>query len=428
MRMFPLRSLAVIGAACLFGFACGPTSGGGGTTAAKGCTKLSGLDATSQLVAARTPEADASSAPGMPVAADGTIKIGSVAPLTGDQQAIGVDEKNGVLLAADEVNKAGGLKVGDKTYTVDVVAKDDQHDPQLAVTVAQQLVDAGVVAVVGHLNSGATIPASKIYNDNKITMISPSATNPKVTDNGYKYVFRVVGRDDQQGPFAADYAIKTLGCKNIGIVDDKTAYGQGLADEFEKQVKVDGGTVVGHEHTTDKDTDFSAQLTSLKGKNPDLIYFGGIYPQGGPMAAQMKKLNITVPLMGGDGIHSGKFIELAGDGGNGSFATDAGPENSQLSGFGDFQTKYKAKFNQDVVQYAPEAYDAAKIIFAGITAGGSVTDRAKIRDSVAATKDFKGVVQTYTYDSKGDILKPYFTMYKVQGGKFVALKSLQFGA
>ena len=359
----------------------------------------------------------------LPNAAGAVIKIGSIGPLTGDQQAIGVDEKNGVALAVAEAN-AAGFTAGGKAYTLQVDGKDDQHDPQLAVTGAQQLVDDKVVAVVGHLNSGASIPASAIYHDHGITQISPSATNPKLTHQGFNNVFRVVGQDISQGKADADFMVKTLGCKKVGIVDDKTAYGQGLADYVNTGVTADGATVVGREHTTDKDTDFTAQLTSLKGKSPDIIFFGGIYPQGGPMAAQIKKLGMTnVPLVGGDGIHSGKFLDLAGDNKDGNYASDAGPDNTLIAGFADFNTRYKAMFGQDVVQYAPEAYDAANIIINAIkTAGGP--DTAKIRDAVAATKDYKGVVQTYTFDSNGDILNAVWTLYKSVGGKWKALKTV----
>lgn len=404
--------------------ACGATSTG---PAAAGCTNLNafrtgGGSAGSAAVTGRQPVA-AQVVNRLPNAAGTVIKIGSIGPLTGDQQAIGVDEKNGVQLAVNEAN-AAGFTAGGKSYTLQVDAKDDQHDPQLAVTGAQQLVDDKAVAVVGHLNSGASIPASAIYHDHGITQISPSATNPKLTHQGFNNVFRVVGQDISQGKADADFMVKTLGCKKVGIVDDKTAYGQGLADYVNNGVTADGATVVGREHTTDKDTDFTAQLTSLKGKSPDIIFFGGIYPQGGPMAAQIKKLGMTnVPLVGGDGIHSGKFLDLAGDNKDGNYASDAGPDNTLIAGFADFNSRYKAAFGQDVVQYAPEAYDAANIIINAIkTAGGP--DTAKIRDAVAATKDYKGVVQTYTFDANGDILNAVWTLYKSVGGKWKALKTV----
>jgi branched-chain amino acid transport system substrate-binding protein len=401
--------------------ACGTS---GSSPAAGGCTNLSSVGFAGGTVAARSilPVAAAQEDPQLPTAVGETVvKIGFAAPLTGDQQAIGVDEKYGAQLAIDQAN-AAGITVAGVKYILQLVAKDDQHDPQLAVTVAQQLADEKVVAVVGHLNSGASIPASKIYKDNGITQISPSATNPKLTHQGFNNVFRVVGQDGSQGGANADFMVKTLGCKKIGIIDDKTAYGQGLADFVNGAVPTSGGTVVGREHTTDKDTDFNAQLTSLKGKNPDIIFFGGIYPQGGAMAAQMKKLGMKIPLEGGDGIHSGEFLKLAGDAKDGNFASDAGPDNSLIPGFADFNAKYKAKFNQDVVQYAPEAYDAANIIINAIKTAGP--DRAKIRAAVAATKDYKGVVQTYTFDANGDILNAVWTFYKSKGGKWVAIKTV----
>ncbi len=407
--------------------ACGTTTGGG--SAGGGCTNLNafrfgGGSTGSQSAAANTQAMAAQVVNRQPNAATSVIKIGSIGPLTGDQQAIGVDEKNGVQLAVDEANASGGISVGGKTYTLQVDAKDDQHDPQLAVTGAQQLVDDGVLGVVGHLNSGASIPASAIYHTAGIVQISPSATNPKLTHQGFNNVFRVVGQDIAQGKADADFMVKTLGCKKIGIVDDKTAYGQGLADYVNDGVSAAGGTVVGREHTTDKDTDFTAQLTSLKGKNPDAIFFGGIYPQGGPMAAQIKKLGMkNVPLVGGDGIHSSKFLDLAGDNKDGNFASDAGPDRTFIAGFSDFNNRYKAKFGQDVVQYAPEAYDAANIIINAIKTAGSL-DKAKIVAAVAATKNFKGIVQTYTFDSNGDILNAVFTLYKSQGGDWKALKTV----
>ena len=425
MKAIRLRTMSAMTAAGLLTLACGGSSTTGGSTPQAGCTSLNATGAVpgEPMAASETTLDSAAGVERPATAADGEIVIGAAAPTTGDQQAIGVDEENGTELAILEANKAGGVTIAGKTYTFKVVRKDDQHDGQLAVTVAQQLKDAGAVAVVGHLNSGASIPASKIYNDAKIVQISPSATNPTLTHQGFKYVFRVVGQDVAQGKADADFLIKTLGCKKIGIVDDKTAYGQGLADYVNDAVSSAGGTVVGREHTTDKDTDFTAQLTSLKGKNPDAIFFGGIYPQAGPMAAQMKKLGLKIPLMGGDGIHSGKFIELAGDAKDGNFATDAGPDNAKNPAFADFNTKYKAQFKQDVVQYAPEAYDAANIIINAIKKAGSL-DRDKIRDAVAATKDYKGVTQSYTFDSNGDILAAIFSVYKTQNGSWTYLKQV----
>ena len=385
MQRRTIQGLAFAGTALIGLAACGGTSGGGG-----GQTK--------------------------------TLKLGSVAPLTGSEQAVGVDEKNGVDLCISEWNGKGGIKGDDgNTYMLSLDAKDDQADPQQAKTAAQQLVDDGVVGVVGHLNSGATIPASQVYNDNGITMISPSATNDKVTSQGFKYAFRVVGRDAAQGKADADFMVKELGKKNVGIMDDQTAYGQGLANHVEQDVTADGGTVVGHEHTTNKDTVFTTQLTNLKAKKPDIIFIGSLYEVAGPAAKQLSSIDPGVPVMGGDGIHSKNFIDLGGR--TGDYASDAGPDNASLSAFKDFNSRYKAKFNQDVVQYATQSYDACNIFANAIKKGGS--DKSKIRDAVAATTDFQGIGQKYTFDSNGDIKNAVFSLYKVDNGAFTFLKTVQ---
>lgn len=351
-----------------------------------------------------------------------TLKIGSVAPLTGAEQAVGVDEKNGVDLCISEWNAKGGVKGNDgNTYNLALDSADDQADPQQAKTAAQKMIDDGVVAVVGHLNSGATIPASQVYNDNGTTMVSPSATNDKVTSQGFKFAFRVVGRDAAQGQADADFMVKELGKKKVGILDDQTAYGQGLANHVEADVVADGGTVVGHEHSTNKDTVFTTQLTNLKAKSPDIIFIGSLYEVAGPAAKQLTTIAAGVPVMGGDGIHSKNFIQLGGR--DGDYASDAGPDNASLAAFKDFNARYKAKFNQDVVQYATQSYDACNIIANAIKSGGS--DKAKIRDAVAATSGFQGVGQKYTFDSNGDIKGAVFSLYKVAGGAFTFLKTVQ---
>ena len=222
-----------------------------------------------------------------------TVKIGSASPLTGPQAHIGIDIRNGVQLAIDDAN-AANIEIGGKKVKFELIAEDDEANPTKATTVAQKLADAKVVAVIGHFNSGASIPASKIYSDAGIPQISPSSTNPKYTEQGFKTTFRVVAHDGQQGPTLARFAAKTLQAKTVAVIDDSTAYGQGLADNFEATVKSLGLKIVAREHTTDKDTDFKAILTKIKGKKPDLIMFGGIDPQAAPMIKQMK---ITISMM-----------------------------------------------------------------------------------------------------------------------------------
>src|SRR5688572_19280675 len=240
------------------------------------------------------PKAEAPKAPEIQI-----VKIGVASPLTGAQAHIGIDIRNGVQLAIEDANKAG-VEIGGKKVKLEMVCEDDEANPTKATTVAQKLVDSKVVGVVGHFNSGASIPASKIYSDAGIPQISPSSTNPKYTQQGFKTTFRVVAHDDQQGPTLGRFAIDTLKIKSVAVIDDSTAYGQGLADAFERTVKAGGVKVVTREHTTDKDTDFKAILTKIKGRNPDLIMFGGIDPQAGPMVKQMAELGIKAKYLGGD--------------------------------------------------------------------------------------------------------------------------------
>jgi len=249
------------------------------------------------------PPAAAKKAEAPPPPQEIVVKIGSASPLTGPQAHIGNDIRNGVQLAVEDIN-AKGLEIGGKKVKLELVAEDDEANPTKATTVAQKLVDAKVVGVVGHFNSGASIPASKIYSDAGVPQISPSSTNPKYTQQGFKTTFRVVANDDQQGPTLAKFALDKLKAKSIAVIDDSTAYGQGLADAFEAAAKAGGAKIVAREHTTDKDTDFKAILTKIKGKKPDLIMFGGIDPQAGPMVKQMSELGIKAKFMGGDGMQT----------------------------------------------------------------------------------------------------------------------------
>src|SRR5471030_1682844 len=244
--------------------------------------------------------------------ADEVVKIGHAAPLTGANAEWGKDTENGARLAVEEIN-AKGLVIGGHKVTLELDAQDDASDPRQGTQVAQKLVDDQVVAVVGHMNSGTTIPASKIYSDAGVVEVSPSATNPVYTQQGFKTAYRVVATDAQQGPALADYAKKTLGAKSVAIVDDATAYGQGLANEFEKQAKADGLTVLSHDATNDKAVDFRSILTKIKGEHPDVIMYGGMDATGGPFAKQAKQLAITSKVLAGDGVCTDKLSDLAGD-------------------------------------------------------------------------------------------------------------------
>jgi len=361
------------------------------------------------------PKAAPAAAPAPVAAPPVVIKIGHVAPLTGGIAHLGKDNENGARLAVDEINAAGGIKAGDKIYTLELVAEDDKADPKEGTLAAQKLVDAGVVAVVGHLNSGTTIPASKIYTDASIVQISPSATNPKYTEQGFKTAFRVVANDNQQGAVLANYAAGDLKAKTIAIIDDRTAYGQGLADVVERVAKEKGLKVVAREFTTDKATDFNAILTKIRAAKPEVVMYGGMDATAGPMAKQMKQLGIKAKYLTGDGVCSPEFIKLAGDAGEGMICSMAGEAVEKLAKGAEFTAKYKAKFNQDVQIYSPYSYDAVYVIAEAIKRAGG-PDKAKIVEEVAKS-EFPGVTGTVAFDQKGDIKDGAISMFEVKGGK-----------
>lgn len=349
------------------------------------------------------------------------VKIGLAAPLTGPQAHIGIDIRNGAQLAVDDLN-AAGTEIGGKKVRFELIAEDDEANPTKATTVAQKLVDSKVVAVVGHFNSGASIPASKIYSDGGVTQISPSSTNPKYTQQGFKTTFRVVAHDDQQGPTLARFALNTLKAKSIAVIDDSTAYGQGLADAFEATVKAAGATIVAREHTTDKDTDFNAILTKIKGRNPDLIMFGGIDPQAGPMVKQMTALGIKAKFIGGDGMQTPNFIKLAGGAAEGAMASMPGLPKEQMPGGKNFMEKYKAKFNVEVELFAPMAYDAV-MVFADTMKRAGSTDPAQLLAEVGKTS-YQGVIGPIAFDEKGDLKNGPITVYVVKSDKWEPLETV----
>jgi branched-chain amino acid transport system substrate-binding protein len=372
------------------------------------------------------PAAKKADAPAAAKAADvQVVKIGSASPLTGAQAHIGIDIRNGVQLAIEDANKAG-VNIGGKAVKLEMVAEDDEANPTKATTVAQKLVDSKVSAVVGHFNSGASIPASKIYADAGVPQISPSSTNPDYTLKGYKTTFRVVAHDGQQGPTLGRFALNNLKAKTIAVIDDSTAYGQGLADNFEATVKAGGAKLVAREHTTDKDTDFKAILTKIKGKNPDLIMFGGIDPQAGPMKKQMAELGIKSKFIGGDGMQTPNFIKLAGDSAEGAMASIPGLPKDKMPGGTEFLAKYKAKFNAEVELFAPMGYDAVMVFVEAMKRAGS-SDPAKFLAEVGKT-DYKGVIGPIAFDDKGDLKNGPITIYVVKGGKWEALETVSPGA
>ena len=355
---------------------------------------------------------------GLAIAQEQVVKIGHVAPVSGAIAHLGKDNENGARLAVEELN-AKGVSIGGKKIKFELLAEDDASDPKQGTAAAQKLVDAKVSGVVGHLNSGTTIPASRIYSDAGIPQISPSATNPKYTRQGYKTAFRVVADDVHLGGTLGRYAVKDLKGKSIAVIDDRTAYGQGVAEEFEKAVKAAGGNLVGHEFTTDKATDFMPILTTLKGKKPDIVFFGGMDAVGGPMLKQMKSLGISAKFMGGDGICTTELVKLAGDAmadGQVICAEAGGVDGALKKGMDDFGVKYKKRFNDDVKLYAPYVYDAVHVMVDAMQRANS-TDPNKYLSELSKTAGYKGVTGVIAFDAKGDIKNGALTLYTYKAGK-----------
>ncbi|MBU3540137.1 branched-chain amino acid ABC transporter substrate-binding protein [Polynucleobacter sp. UB-Tiil-W10] len=342
------------------------------------------------------------------------VKIGHVAPLTGPIAHLGKDNENGARLAIEEINKAG-LTIDGKKIVLTLVPEDDAEDPKTATQVAQKLVDAKVVGVVGHLNSGTSIPASRIYSDAGITQVSPSATNPDYTKQGFKTTYRLVATDAQQGPALANYVVNTLRAKTVAIIDDSTQYGKGLADEFEKTVKAAGMKVVTREASNNKATDFKAILTKIKGSKPDVIMYGGMDATGGPLAKQAAELGIKAKVVGGDGMCTEKLAELAGEAVVNVTCSEAGMALSKMAQGADFQKRYKERFNSDVQIYAPFTYDAVYVLVDSMKRANS-TDPAKILAVMPDTK-MQGLVGNIAFDNKGDMKEGVITLYDFKDKK-----------
>ncbi|MDR8397526.1 MULTISPECIES: branched-chain amino acid ABC transporter substrate-binding protein [Paraburkholderia] len=346
--------------------------------------------------------------------ADTAVKIGHVAPLTGAIAHLGKDNENGARLAIEEIN-AKGLRINGETVRLELDPQDDAADPRTATQVAQRLVDDRVVAVVGHMNSGTSIPASKIYSDANIVQISPSATNPTYTLQGFKTTYRMVATDAQQGPALAAYARNKLKVSTVAIVDDSTAYGQGLANEFEKAAKAAGMTVLSHDATNDKAIDFRAILTKIKGENPDAVMYGGMDATGGPFTKQAKDLSVRAKVLGGDGLCSEKLADLAGAAVNNVICSEAGTALESMPGGSAFQAKFQKRFGQPIQLYAPFTYDAVYIIVDAMKRANSV-DAAKIVAAMPSVV-YRGVVGETSFDSRGDLKHGVISLYGYKDSK-----------
>lgn len=340
------------------------------------------------------------------------IKIGAAGPLTGDTAAFGTDQLNGVKLAVEEWNAKGGV-LGKKIV---IVEGDDQRDPKQAVAAANKLVHEGVAGVIGHYNSNCSIPASAVYNTAGIPQISHGSTNPQLTEQGFNNVFRVCGRDDQQGKVCADYAANVLKAKKVAILHDKTTYGQGLAEEFRKAI-TGRADVVLFEGIVVGEKDYSPVATKVKAATPDLVFFGGIYVEGGLLVKQFKAVGGTAPFMGGDGIMGEEFIKIGGPASEGNYAS-FGPDTKGLPTAKAFNEAYRKKYGEPGV-YSIYAYDAANILLQAIQKTGG-TDGKKVIEAIRAI-DYSGAMGHIRFDKKGDVLESPYVMWRVEGGKYKQL-------
>jgi branched-chain amino acid transport system substrate-binding protein len=350
-----------------------------------------------------------------------SVTIAHAGPLTGSIAHLGKDDENGVALAVAQANDKK-LVIGGKPVTFKMMSEDDQADPKTGTTVAQKLVDAKVAAVIGHLNSGVTIPASEIYTKAGIPVISGSATNPTLTERGLKGVFRTVGRDDQQGPAIAAFIATELKAKKVAIIDDKTAYGEGLANEVEKYLKGKKVAIVGRERTTDKETDFKAILTKIKAKNPDVVFHGGMDATGGPMLKQARELGIKSAFSFGDGACTNEMAKLAGAAAEGLICSQAGLPAEAASK--DFQDAFKAKYGE-IKQYAPYFYDATLAVIEAMKKADS-TDPAKFVPEMQNVS-FTGATGKVEFDAKGDRKEAEITIFRLKDGAIKPLAVVKNG-
>ncbi len=355
-------------------------------------------------------------------AADNTVvKLGFAAPLTGPQSHYGEDMKNGLTLAIEEANKQN-IQLDGKPAKFELVSRDDQADPRTAVQVAQQIVDEDVNGMLGHFNSGTTIPASSVYNDAGLPQIA-MATSPEYTDQGYDTTFRMMTSDTQQGAAAGQFIVNDLGAKTVALIDDRTAYGQGLADEVAKAVEAAGGKVIAREYTTDKANDFTSILTNIKSKEPAAIFFGGLDAQSGPMRRQMVTLGIKAPLISGEMTRSATFLKLAGDAANGTYASLAGVPLKQMAAGEKFQADFKERFKVEPGVYAPYAYDGAWNMITAMKEAGSAEPEAYL-PKLASLQRSGATSENIAYDEKGDLKEISVTIYEVKNGKWEMVKTM----
>ncbi|SAK59897.1 extracellular ligand-binding receptor [Caballeronia fortuita] len=347
------------------------------------------------------------------------VKIGVAGPLTGSAAQSGKDDERGVRLAIDELN-AKGFTIAGKPVKFELISMDDQGDPKVGVNVAQKLVDDGVAAVIGHYNSGVSIPAARIYNDAKVVMMTGASSNPDLTHLGYPYVFRLATNDNVMGGRMAVYASKVLGAQRAAVIDDRTAYGTGVADVFIKTAKKEGLQIVAREYSTDKATDFKAILTQVKSRNPQVVFYGGYYAQAATLARQMGELGVNATLVGGDGICSPEFDKLsAGVADKRMFCAQGGAPLDTLPDGKNFRAKFKSAFSADVDTYAPAFYAATLVVADAMRKAGSAKPEVFVK--ALREQSFDSILGPVKFDANGDWIDAPVTVYRLNGGALTAI-------
>ncbi len=355
-------------------------------------------------------------------AKDDFVWIGLAAPLTGDQAYVGQGMLQGAEMAVEDANVKGAVFGGLK---LKLIALDDQHNPTQAVLAANKLIaNSEVLGVIGHFNSSCTKASSAIYHEGRMVQITPASTNPEISRQGFDTFFRVCTTDDVQAPAAANFVWQKLHVKKIVIVDDKTTYGKGLADEFEKKFKALGGTVLSHDGITQGEKDFTPLLTRIQSVKPELVFFGGIYPELSLLLKQSKKVGLASSWMGGDGIYDVTLIKLATpELAEGTYATMLGADPHSLPQAKDFVTRFEARHGE-IGSFSAYGYDATNVLIEAIRRAGK-KDRAAVLREVRNTKDFQGVLGVINFDAKGDAIGRSVGIFKVQNGKFVFLEEFK---
>lgn len=351
------------------------------------------------------------------------VRIGLVAPMSGPLAATGQVNEQGARLAIDELNSKK-IKLGSFDAKFELLAEDDAGDPRQGAIAAQKLVDSRIHGIVGHQTSGSTLPASRVYGDAGIPQISPFTTSPKYTRQGFKTAFRLMPDDAVLGKALANYAVKTLGILKFSVIDDRTAYGHGIAEEFSKAVLLAGGTVVVHEYVNDKSTDFAIVLTAVRARQPDAIFFGGMYAVAGPMLRQMKQLGMTMKMLGGDGICDDELLKLAGPTVGDDQVHCVGPAGLESDRIQRFEQAFRKRFGSDAQNISAYSYDAVNLMADAMKRAHSA-EPEKYLPFLAATRDYAGVTGNISFDQNGDPLRPKISLYTFRQSRRILVTTLQ---